>query len=121
MNRGWITFDQKEIFSCSTIKSAVELHQSTGVWYSHDVQVINSLHRQGVFTLNDFDEALDAVVLLKIEDVLASGNPLSRALAMFDRRLGKRKLEAITVSDEECSVVKDFYLIRCGTEGLLGD
>jgi hypothetical protein len=118
MNRGWVTLDQKEIFSCSTIKSIIDMHQLTGVWYSRDEQSLEQLHQQGIFTLDDFKDAIQSILELEIEQSLASNNPITRAFAMFDRRLGKRRLKEMNIPEFEHALVQKFYRIRCEVEGL---
>lgn len=54
---------------------------------------------------------------LSIEDALQSEHVFTQALAMFDRRLGKRKLLKITPQQLH-PTVQHFYVIRCEAEGI---
>lgn len=119
MTRGWVTFDQDEILNCATSKWIRENHQLTGEWYSHDPQAIERLEEQGIFTRQDFVAALETYVVIKVEAALQSEDPLIRAFAMFDRRVGKRTLQEISFRDDETPFVSKFYRIRCEVEGLL--
>lgn len=118
MVRGWITFNRKQIVNCSTVKSIQEHYKLTGQYFSDDKEASEQLHEQGVFTRDDFVDALEEYVGLKIEEALNSANALIRAFAMFDRRLGKRRLVAMFFTEDECPLVKDFYAIRRQAEGL---
>ena len=92
MTRGWITLDGREIISCSTIKQVRESHNITGLWYSRDTNTRDELHRQGIFTRQEYLAAITECVDNPINVVLQSTNPLARAIALLDRRLGMRKL-----------------------------
>ena len=118
MTRGWITLDGREIVSCSTIKQHRETHLATGEWYPQDESVREDMHRQGIFTRQEFVEALEECVGSPIQSALSSSNPLARAVALLDRRLGRRRLQKKTFGDDEVQIVKDFYRIRCQAEGL---
>ena len=76
------------------------------------------MHR-GVFTRDDFVDALETYVASPVEASLLSPNPILRALAMLDRRLGKRRLSKLSVGENEHQIVETFYRIRCQAEGLL--
>ena len=118
MTRGWITFDGREILSCSTIKQVRESYQLTGKWYSEEKGVQGELHRQKMFTRDEYVDALEEYVQGTTEDLLQSVNPITRAIALLDRRVGKRRLRQIVLDNNELQVVKDFYRIRCQVEGI---
>ena len=58
MTRGWITLDGREIISCSTIKQERDSYDLTGEWYSSDDTAQEELHRRGVFSRQEFLDAL---------------------------------------------------------------
>jgi hypothetical protein len=116
MNRGWITFDKEEIMTCSTIKSDMESYKLTEIDCTDYKKISEQLHKQGIFTRHDFVSALEEYVSLKVNDALKSENPIIRAIGMFDRRLGKRKLKEIKLAVDEHKFVKKFYQIRCQVE-----
>ena len=118
MRRGWIVFDKRQVANFSTIKWIRKLHEQTGKWYSNDEQDLARLGEDGLFTRDDFVDGLDEYVGLKVEDAIKSSKPIVRAIAMFDRRFGKRRLNAMSVPDGEIQLVKDFYKIRMRAEGL---
>ncbi|MFN7941518.1 MAG: hypothetical protein U0X73_07945 [Thermoanaerobaculia bacterium] len=75
-----------------------------------------TLHRSGVLSRNDFYEALIAYPNLSVEDALESALPLFRALAVLDRRLGKRRLATLELLAEEHPVVTTLLEFRCRCE-----
>ncbi len=118
MSRGWITLDKEEIANFSTIKRVRESYELTGEWYSDKQQAIDTLDRRGIFTRDDFVNALEKYVGMQVEDAVQSSNPIIRAIAMFDRRLGKRRIGALSLREDEYRLVTTFYRIRCQAEGL---
>ncbi len=119
MRRGWITFDHHQIGNFSTIKRIRERAARTGDWYSEEESVKAKLDEEGLFTRDDFVESLEEYIGMQIEDAIRSSNPIIRAIAMFDRRLGKRRLGSISMSDSEHQLVKTAYQIRIRSEGLV--
>ena len=117
MSRGWITLDRTEIANFSTIGREREIYSRTGNWYSHDPQVLSTLEQEGIFTRDDYVSALHAYVGLQMKDALRSVDPIVRAISMFDRRLGKRRLRTFCCEDEH-PLVKQFFKIRCEAEEL---
>ena len=118
MSRGWITLDKKEIANFSTIKRIRESYELTGEWYSDEQQTIDILDRRGIFTRDDFVDALEKYIGMQVEDAIQSSNPIIRAIAMFDRRLGKRRIGALSLGEGEYQLVATFYQMRCQAESL---
>ncbi len=117
MARGWITLDGQEIYNFSTIKQIRQYHDETGNWWP-EKENLEKLHNDSIFSRDDYVDSLEEYVLLDINDALSSSNPLVRAFAMFDRRVGKRRLKTIKLSDDELPIVKNFYHIRCKADGI---
>ncbi len=118
MARGWVTFDGKEIANFSTIGRIRESYELTGEWYSTNQEAIDTLDKKGMFTRDDFVDALEKYVGMQVEDAIQSSNPIIRALAMFDRRLGKRRISTLSLGEDEHPLVVAFYKIRCQAEAL---
>ncbi|MDL4841784.1 SF0329 family protein [Aquibacillus rhizosphaerae] len=55
---------------------------------------------------------------LSIEEALESENNITKAFAMFDRRLGKRRLRKLTFTGKEGSIIVLFYKVRCQVENI---
>ena len=72
---------------------------------------------EGVFNERTFYVAFQEFDNQSIEASLESENLLVRVFAILDRRVGKRRLEALweTLSREE-SILRDFYLLRLEAE-----
>ncbi len=117
MRRGWITLDKEEIATFSTIQRVRKSYELVGKWYSEDPLVIARLDKEGIFSREDFVGVLEEYVQLQVEDAVKSSKPIIRAIAMFDRRLGKRKLSTLSLPEDEHWLVKSFYKIRCQAEG----
>ena len=60
---------------------------------------------------------LEAYLSLSIDGALASPSPLVRALAVCDRRAGKRRLRALDTTGEH-PLVRELFAARCACEGI---
>ena len=69
----------------------------------------------GVRDKSDLLDALGTCIGSSIEQLLASPDSLVRALAMLDRRLGKRRLASFDLKSEH-SLVVGFHHLRCEAE-----
>lgn len=132
--RDWITVDKHEIAN----------FPEQGVWSHHDdiarqLQIAANatdyrdpeqaprycmlektawdiVHKQGVFVRWELNRALFDSLSLSVDDMLRSENGIIRALAMLDRRLGKRRLRALMLPDDELPLVRTLYALRCEAE-----
>jgi hypothetical protein len=86
------------------------------VWLTIDGREVVSFDAS---TYNDFGALVDleAYLSLTIDAALTSPSPLVRALAVIDRRVGKRKLRSLKM-DSEHPLVRELYLLRCKAEGV---
>ena len=57
-------------------------------------------HDEGVFAAYDLPNAMAQFLNMNIDDALSSENPLIRAIAIIDRRTGKRRIELLDPSSE---------------------
>lgn len=74
---------------------------------------------QNIFSSHQFYEPFMEYGSLSIEEALSSENILIRAFAMFDRRLGKRRLKDLRLTSENTHpLILEFYKIRCDVEGI---
>jgi hypothetical protein len=129
--RAWITLDGEEIINMVHIwkwlyeleKKAASLaggrHVRDDPRYNHfKNEAKKALQRESFFTQTDLGSAMHAYQSLSIEDVLASENHIIRAIGMFDRRLGKRRLKTIDIISEH-ELVKTTYYFRARAEGII--
>jgi hypothetical protein len=121
-NRAWITFDKKEIMNCTTIGWIRENYKLTGeLKWDTDEKTEKDLTQRGFFFRQTFVAALVEYLNLPIDKAILSPNVIIRSIAMFDRRLGKRRLATMRFSEDENPLVKSFYAIRCEAEGITAD
>ena len=75
-------------------------------------QIKDFLKVREVHGPGDFGNAMRAYLEMPVKESLKSSNPLIKAFALVDRRVGKRTIEKIEVSDTEHTLVKEFYNLR---------
>jgi hypothetical protein len=121
--RAWITWDGGEIVNFSTAKQEVDARQlaqrlgGVDAYGYPSEQAYGAAKALGIFSRDDFDYAVETYLAASIDAALASDDPNVRALAMFDRRVGKRRLAKLAV-ETEYPLVRKFYELRCQAEGL---
>lgn len=131
----WITIDKVRVHSMGTLTYLVEwFERSTQLQERRDCldyldrtkldgyraaweEVEQHLKQEGVIGQWEFNKALFEYLNMSIEQILHSDQMIVRALGMFDKRLGKRRLKSLNLSDEH-KVVQSFYRLRCAFEGL---
>jgi len=89
--RGWITFDGNIVFETS--------------WYQHQ-QGSNELRPQ------DLGAALRTYPDLSIDEALNHSDPIIRAFAIVDRRLGRRRIADISTESRKHPLIDLFYHLR---------
>lgn len=65
-----------------------------------------------IFEPKDFGLAMRTYLDLPIRDALASTNNLIKAFAIIDRRVGKRTLTKLEISEAHSRLVRTFYSLR---------
>jgi hypothetical protein len=98
--RGWLLVDQEEIPLAS-----IQPFQAERTPGQHDEW---SLH-----------DALADYLNLALEDALKAKEPVHRALALIDRRLGRRRFEELQLANEHI-LVQRMYRLRAEAEGWRG-
>ncbi|KGX92309.1 non-ribosomal peptide synthetase module [Pontibacillus halophilus JSM 076056 = DSM 19796] len=139
--RVWITFDKEEILSASDVTFQVhreklyrQMIESRKVSSAAEAQPGDSLNRQeynkafeqseevmvneSIFESYHLYEPFMRYPSLSIEDAMNSENVIIVGLAMFDRRLGKRRLRMMETNDRSHPFVEHCYKIRCRIEGM---
>ncbi|MCM3390478.1 SF0329 family protein [Ureibacillus chungkukjangi] len=142
-SRVWFTFDKEEILSAADLSYSMmlykreqelkELNNLKPIPYNTDWDVmLNSPEREALIAASEQAEeelmrageweswhlysALMKYPHLSIKDALIEDDPLIRAFALFDRRVGKRRLSKI--DHFEHPIEEKFFQIRCMAEGL---
>jgi hypothetical protein len=96
--RGWLLVDQEEVPLAS-----IQPYGDDRAPGQHDE-----------WTLHD---ALAGYLDLALPGALASEEPVHRALALIDRRLGRRRFEGLHLGPDEPPVVVRMYRLRAEAEG----
>lgn len=128
MNRAWLAWDGEEISTFSTIRW-INARNSLAAQLSGDnelrmhyecfAQAENLLARRGIYPAERFLAALEQYTSLSVENALCSSDALIRAWAMFDRRLGKRRLRAVRFDENASEFERLWYRLRCEADRLL--
>jgi hypothetical protein len=95
--RGWLLIDKEQLPLAATLPYGAP--RASG---EHDRP---SLHA-----------VLVAYLDLSLAGALASEEPIHRALAMIDRRLGRRRFEGLRLGDNEHPIVRQLYEVRAAAE-----
>jgi hypothetical protein len=135
--RCWITVDKADVYSFCSLKAlmmryriAEEIRQAngstdfrnkrhqTGYYAAYD-QADAISHKKGVYSRWEFTRSALEFLNMPIGESLASPNPIHRALAILDRRVGKRRLAAaLEPGKEKHSLVRLMLETRGLAEGL---
>jgi hypothetical protein len=92
--RSWITVDGVEVVNMT--RHLVYAHGYTPGVPEHDAARLPL----GLFDTYDLPTACEAMLTLRIDEALASANPLLRSLALLDARCGRRRLATIDPAKE---------------------
>jgi hypothetical protein len=131
-SRFWVTVDGKEIITVSYMKWVIEYYgladkiretnnctdfrdekQKRGYYQAYD-EAERILKAKGMLPDYEVADSLKAYPSMPFEEALNSNSPVIKALAMIDKRLGKRRLQEIRLSEKEHPLVKELYQLRCG-------
>lgn len=138
--RIWITLDGEEILDASSAHFLMEHDKLWGevkkktnkpyleCLYEYYPEFVGQVHdmnysmlileQRGILNVDRVYDALVEYPNLGIESALHSENNITRALAMFDKRVGKRRLQRLVVDSNSHPLVMEFYRIRSVAEGL---
>jgi len=105
---GVILVDKKEVFTANTDQWICLSREKSR----------EDLLKSGIFEENEFRNSLKEYLHLSIDDALGSDNIIVRALALVDRRVGKRKLHKIKMLGDEHEFIKFMYKLRCQADGI---
>lgn len=138
--RIWVTLDKKEIFNASSAhyvmehdKLWIEIKRKTDkpfpdclyecfpefVGKVDDGEYSTTiLEYKGIFNVDLVYDAFIQYPHFSIEKALNSKDNIIQALSLLDKRLGKRKLEAIGSNLIVHPLIRKFYELRCEVEGI---
>jgi hypothetical protein len=107
----WITVDGQRVFSCKHYP--YEWAEAKAFYGGLRGEQVKSLLREKeIHGPKDFGDAMRAYLDMPIREALKSTDPLIKAFAFVDRRVGKKRLEMLEISDSEHTLVKAFYALR---------
>jgi len=134
--RGYITIDKEEVASFCSIstwnaKYKVEsaLREISGAtdyrnpdqqeeYYAAYDQADDTLQKQGVYSQYGFYASLTEFISLPIEEAVISNNAIIQALAILDRRLGKRRIILQQEAYSRLPMLNKLFEFRCSAEGI---
>src|SRR5262249_1186705 len=79
----------------------------------HQGEAVKIFQRRELHDPDDVVTLLKSYLDLNPRMALRSTDPILRALAIIDRRIGVRSLKQLKVEDDEHSLVRVFYCLRC--------
>lgn len=131
VGRVWLAVDGREVAAFATHMGwsrvrplADQLMDERGTWgtsaaYAEATAEVEARRRQaGDFSDDVALQDLEAYLSATIDAALTAESPLVRALAMLDRRLGKRRLRALALPNDEHPLVLAMYALRCEVENI---
>ncbi|MBC3542446.1 hypothetical protein ACFSC6_00110 [Rufibacter sediminis] len=105
LGRAWVTYDGKELVNFSNQDTWIEFKSYSNAladtgYISHEPlndtdRTEGKIMERGEFSKYDFAETAWRFINLDIDSAISSENPILRSLAVVDRRIGKRRLEAM--------------------------
>lgn len=132
---GWITIDRTRVHSMGTLTHWIESWdlaerlrkerdcedfrdpQKSAGYYAAQDEADRQMQDKGRIALYQFNAALFDYLNLSLDEILVSERMIIRALGMFDKRLGKRRLKGMDMSGE-AELVRKFHDVRCALEGI---
>jgi len=130
--RSWITIDGKEIVNMPDIFTWMrQVHELQMRIRGHpeceamEPIIFATVAQEAMLSLSIFSQCDLGTTMFNslntsIGEMRRSPNPIMRALAMLDRRSGKRALMSLDMSREE-QLVKVMHALRCHAEGWVQD
>ena len=120
ISESWITVNGERIFDCGSrtyyMASWIESWRREEASESCAWEDLKAaLAEQEIHEPKEMGSAMRAYLYLPIEEALSSNDPFIKALAIVDRRVGKRRLKQLMVDEAEHSLVKAFYDLRCAS------
>jgi hypothetical protein len=134
--RGWITIDGEKAWSFCTLRHGIRHHEiedglraanggndfrdpsQRDAYYAAIGQADDILEREGIVSQSYFEGAVATYPSLAIDEALVSDNLVHRALAVLDKRLGKRRLASLSFRTDEHPLVVGLHRFRCAAEGV---
>lgn len=116
--KAWITVDGERIGTFSWYQSQWSMAEQgrVGEFFDRASEAFHdrdsTMARKDILLPQEIGNIFREYPQLGIESALKSPNPLVKALAIVDRRTGRRRLEAITLADDEDELLRTFLSLR---------
>ena len=110
----WITIDGERVFDCKHYPHEWAADAAYADGLGGD-EIKSALADVGIHGPKDFGYAIRAYLDTPVDQALQSSDPLVRAFAIVDRRVGKRTLAKLDLSDCDHALINAFYNLRCGS------
>jgi hypothetical protein len=107
----WITIDGRLVFSCKHYQREFAEADAYVAGISPE-KVTDFLTASEIHGPGEFGSSIRACLDMPITDALKSSDPLIRAFALVDRRVGKRTFESLETSEADHTLVRAFYDLR---------
>ena len=107
----WITIDGERVFDCKHYPHEWAADRAYGNGLGGN-EIRSALADVGIHGPKDFGYAMRAYLDMPVDQALQSSDPLVRAFAIVDRRVGKRTLATLDLSGFDHPLVNAFYKLR---------
>jgi len=108
----WIEIDGARVFDCKYYLS----ERATAYAYFDGLsgnEIKSALVDAGIHSPQDFGCAMRAYLDMPVDEALKSSDPIVRAFAIVDRRVGKRTLARLDLASCDHALIKAFHDLRC--------
>lgn len=107
----WITVDGNRVFACKHYRRETELAESYLSGLNRESAKV-FLRQVAVHGPDDFGDAMRTYLDLPVAEALDSLDPFIQALAIIDRRVGRKTIAQLDISACEHPLVRAFYDLR---------
>lgn len=122
-DHAYITLDGKKVFELSfgawlnalgETTQAVKAEHPRESWLKNNIRAHAIMEKNGVKNASFLGDSLHRYLETPLEESSQSDNALIRALAMIDRRTGRRSLAKVTLAPDEDPLVRTLFELRIG-------
>jgi hypothetical protein len=111
VDKVWITIDGEPLLKMKHYTHLRASYEAYACGLEGDA-ISSLLAELEIFHPQAFGSAMRSYLDLPISDALASTNPLIKAFAIIDRRVGKRTLTKLDISEADSTLIRAFYSLR---------
>lgn len=112
--KAWVTVDGQRLWTASWYQAQwngwPRDEQGRLIWGSEPG--VTADHHPFLPRPQDLGEAMRTFLGLPVQEALCAADPLVRALARIDRRIGARTLQSLTISETDHPLIKSLHTLR---------